>query len=46
MLKRKLGTLFLVTCLILTTVPATLGGSGARVVNVAGDGSEDFNCDR
>jgi hypothetical protein len=45
MLKRQLGTLFLVTCLILTTVPAVLGGQNSKVVTVAGDGSGDFNCD-
>ena len=45
MLKRQLGTLFLVTCLILTTVPAALGGQSTQVVNVAGDGSGKFNCD-
>ena len=45
MLKRQLGTLFLVTCLILTTVPAALGASSTQVVTVAGDGSGDFNCD-
>ena len=45
MLKRQLGTLFLVTCLILTTVPAVLGGENTQVITVAGDGSGDFNCD-
>ncbi len=45
MLKRQLGTLFLVTCLILTTVPAVLGGQDTQTVTVAGDGSGDFNCD-
>ena len=46
MLKRQLGTLFLVTCLILTTVPAVLGGQRhTKLVTVAGDGSGDFNCD-
>jgi Glycosyl hydrolases family 28. len=45
MLKRQLGTLFLVTCLILTTVPAVLGGENSKVITVAGDGSGDFNCD-
>ena len=44
MLKRQLGTLFLVTCLILTTVPAALGAQGTQVT-VAGDGSGDFKCD-
>jgi hypothetical protein len=42
--KRQLGTLFLVTCLILTTVPAALGAQ-SKVVTVAGDGSGDYNCD-
>ncbi|WP_292387929.1 right-handed parallel beta-helix repeat-containing protein [Methanosarcina sp. UBA5] len=45
MQKRQLGTLFLVTCLILTTVPAALGASSTKVVTVAGDGSGDYNCD-
>ena len=45
MLNRQLGTLFLVTCLILTTVPAALGGQNTQTVTVAGDGSGDFNCD-
>jgi hypothetical protein len=45
MLKKKLGTLFLVTCIILTTVPAALGDSSASVVHVAGDGSGEYNCD-
>src|SRR5512141_20904 len=45
MLKRQPGTLFLVTCLILTTAPAVLGAPGTPVVYIAGDGSGDFNCD-
>jgi polygalacturonase len=45
MLKRQLGTLFLVTCLILTTVPAVLGGENKQVITVAGNGRGDFNCD-
>jgi polygalacturonase len=45
MLKRQLGTLFLVTCLILTTVPTVLGGENTQVITVAGDGSGDYNCD-
>ena len=45
MLKKQLGTLFLVTCLILTTVPAVLGNPSTKVITVAGDGSGDFNCD-
>ena len=48
MQKRQLGTLFLVTCLILTTVPAALGAAStqsSKVVTVAGDGSGDYNCD-
>jgi polygalacturonase len=45
MLKRQLGALFLVTCLILTAVPAVLGGPTSKVIYVARDGSGDFNCD-
>lgn len=45
MVKRQLGTLFLVTCLILTTVPTVLGGENTQVITVAGDGSGDYNCD-
>jgi len=45
MLKRKLGALFLITCLTFTTVPAVLGGENNKVIIVAGDGSGDFNCD-
>lgn len=45
MQKRQLGTLFLVTCLILTTIPAALGAQSTKVVTVAGDGSGDYNCD-
>jgi hypothetical protein len=48
MLKRQLGTLFLVTCLILTTVPAALGAAStqsSKVVTVTGDGSGDYNVD-
>ena len=45
MLKRQFGTLFLVTCLILTTVPAVLGGENKQVITVAGDGSGKYNCD-
>ncbi len=45
MLKRQLGTLFLVTCLILTTVPTVLGAQSTQVVTVAGDGSGDYNVD-
>lgn len=44
MLEKKLGTLFLVTCLILTTIPAALGDSSASVIHVAGDGSGEYNC--
>ena len=42
-LKRQLGTLFLVTCLILTTVPAALSAPGASEVYIVGDWSGDFN---
>jgi hypothetical protein len=48
MLKRQLGTLFLVTCFILTTVPVSLGATStqsSKVVTVAGDGSGDYNVD-
>ena len=45
MLTRKLGILFLVTCLILITVPDVLGDPSAPVVYVSGDRSGDFNCD-
>jgi hypothetical protein len=45
MLKRQLGTLFLITCLILTTVPAVLGGENSKVITVAGDGSGKYKCD-
>jgi hypothetical protein len=45
MLKRQLGTLFLVTCLVLTTVPSVLGAQSTQVVTVAGDGSGDYNVD-
>ena len=45
MLRRQLGALFLVTCLILTTVPAVLGAQNKQVIIVTGDGSGDFNCD-
>jgi hypothetical protein len=48
MLRRQLGTLFLVTCLILTTVPAALSApstQSSKVVTVAGDGSGDYKCD-
>jgi hypothetical protein len=45
MLKRQLGTSILVTCLILTTVPAALGGHNTRTITVSGDGSGNFICD-
>jgi hypothetical protein len=44
MLKRQLGALFLATYLILTTVPAVMGGS-SKVIIVSGNGKGDFNCD-
>jgi Right handed beta helix region len=44
MLKRKLGALFLITCLSLTTVTAVLGNENKQVIIVAGDGSGDYNC--
>jgi PKD repeat protein len=45
MLKRELGILFLVGCLILTSVPTALCRSPAPTIYVSGSGSEDFNCD-
>jgi len=45
MLKRELGIFFLVSCLILASVPTALCRSPAPTVYVAGDGSGDFNCD-
>jgi len=45
MQKRRLGTLLLVACLILTAIPAALGAQSTKVVTVAGDGSGDYNCD-
>jgi hypothetical protein len=45
MLKQELGILFLVSCLILASVPTALCRSPAPTVYVAGDGSGDFNCD-
>jgi len=45
MLKRELGILLLVGCLILASVPTALCRSPAPNVYVAGDGSGDFNCD-
>jgi hypothetical protein len=42
MLKRQLGTLFLVTCLILTTIPAVLGAQSTITVNpTSGTGAQD-----
>jgi polygalacturonase len=45
MLKRKPGILFMVICLILTTVPAILGEQDTQTIIIAGDGSGDYNCD-
>jgi hypothetical protein len=45
MLKKHLGTLFLVTCLILTTLPTVLGSESTEIVTVTGDGSGEYNCD-
>ena len=45
MLKRELGILLLVGCLVLASVPTALCRSPAPTVYVAGDGSGDFNCD-
>jgi len=40
MLKRQLGTLFLATCLILTTVPAVLGSTSIDRTDVTNSGSQ------
>jgi len=40
MLKRQLGTLFLVTCLILTTVPAVLGSTSIDKTDVTNSGTQ------
>ncbi len=40
MLKRQLGTLFLVTCLILTTVPAVLGSTSIDKNDVTNSGTQ------
>ena len=45
MLKRRFGILFLVGCLILTSIPTALCLSPSPIVYVSGDGSGDFNCD-
>ena len=45
MVKKQLGAILLVMCLILTTVPAILGEQDTQTVTVAGDGSGDYNCD-
>ena len=45
MLKRELGIIFLVSCLIFAGVPTALCLSPAPTVYVAGDGSGDFKCD-
>jgi hypothetical protein len=45
MIKRQIGTLFLVTCLILTTVPAVLGGPSSQTITVTGGGDGKYNCD-
>ena len=44
-LKRRFGILFLLGCLILTSVPTALCVSPSPIVYVSGDGSGDFNCD-
>ncbi len=44
-IKRELGILFLVGCLILASVPTALCRTTAPTVYVSGDGSGDFNCD-
>ncbi len=45
MLKRELGILLLVGCLILASVPTALCATGSSIVYVAGDGTGKFNCD-
>ena len=40
MLKRQIGTLFLVTCLILTTVPAALGAQNTVTVSPSGSSAQ------
>jgi len=45
MLKRELGVLFLIACLIFACVPTASCRSPAPTIYVAGDGSGDFNCD-
>ncbi len=46
MLKRKIGILLLIACLVLASIPITLGSNPtSQVVYVARDGSGDFNCD-
>ena len=40
MLKRQIGTLFLVTCLILTSVPAALGAQNTVTVNPSGSNAQ------
>jgi len=45
MIKKELGILFLVVCLILASVPVASCRSPAPTIYVAGDGSGDFNCD-
>ncbi len=43
MLRKQLGTLILVTCFILTTVPTVLGTPGVSEVYIVGNWSGDFN---
>ncbi len=45
MLKRELGILFLIGCLIFASVPTALCRSPAPTVYVSGDSSGDFKCD-
>jgi hypothetical protein len=40
MFKRKLGTLFLIACLILTTVPAVLGSTSTNNIHVTNSGTQ------
>jgi hypothetical protein len=44
-LKRELSILFLVSCLILTSVSCASCRTTAPTVYISGDGSGDFNCD-
>ena len=45
MLKREIGIILLIGCIILANLPTASCRSSAPTVYVAGDGSGDFNCD-